>query len=65
MSQVERPSKPFGLMLQADNFSILTGIDDRSITGSIVLINSDSASLAQTSRTDTSVEDIGNADLDK
>ena len=54
--QDERPSKPFGMLLQADNLSIMTGTDDRSIAGSIILKTSDSTSLAQTSKTESDVE---------
>ena len=66
-SKAECPSKPLGSLLYADNVSIMTGYDDKSIAGSIVLKTSDSVSLAQTSKTDSEFEqdDFENTTLDE
>ncbi|XP_015784393.1 USP6 N-terminal-like protein [Tetranychus urticae] len=65
-TDAEKPTRPFGMLLQADNVSIMTGTDDRSIAGSINLKNSDSVSLAQTSRTSSEVDqnELENTELD-
>ncbi|XP_074601560.1 USP6 N-terminal-like protein isoform X2 [Brevipalpus obovatus] len=55
VNEIERPSKPFGMLPHLDNLSVMTGTDDRSIAGSIVLRHSDSISSAQTSRTGSEV----------
>jgi len=54
-SEMEKPSKPFGILLQPDNMSIMTG-DDRSIAGSIIIKQGDEISLAQTSRASSEVD---------
>lgn len=66
-TDAEKPTRPFGMLLQADNASIMTGNDDRSIAGSINLKNSDSVSLAQTSRTSSEVDqnELENSELDE
>ncbi|RWS31226.1 hypothetical protein B4U80_07140 [Leptotrombidium deliense] len=55
-SDNERPTKPFGYLLEMDNLSVITG-DDRSLAGSIIIRPSDAVSLAQTSRTGSEVDE--------
>lgn len=62
----ERPTRPFGILLEMDNLSVRTG-DNKSLAGSIIIRNNDNYS-AKSSRTSSiqDASDIGNAfDLDK
>ncbi|KAI1301507.1 USP6 N-terminal-like protein [Halotydeus destructor] len=61
-SELERPTKPFGILLQIDNMSIMT--DNRSLAGSIILRQGDQLSLAQTSKGSSEVDLTHSVEMD-
>ena len=55
-SDLERPTKPFGYLLQADNASLSAGYDDQSVVGSIILKQGDSGSIGGNSSRASSMD---------
>ncbi|CAG2180748.1 unnamed protein product, partial [Oppiella nova] len=60
-TQLELPSRPFGLILPPDRRNSFLN-DNQSIAGSIILRPTDSVSLAQTSRTGSEVGSVSDFD---